>query len=146
MKASLAPSLSQEDFSSIVADALATLPPGGRHALAFRLFESASAGRLVAAIAEQCAELYTLVTVAQEVHESLKAKSPRHKAWQRIVEMLARLEHKTEATILKENLLLGLFSAGQLAVEEDVERALAEWDRVMGSVCLHRPEAQEAAA
>ena len=146
VKASLARSLSQADFSSIVADALATLPIGGRHALAFRLFESASSGRLVAAIAEQCAEFFTLVTVAQEVHESVKSKSPRHRAWQRIVEVLARLEPKEEETVLKTNLLCGLFSAGQLAVEKDVERALAEWDRVIGSVCLTRSEAQEEVA
>lgn len=146
MKASLAPSLSQEDFSSIVADALAALPAGGRHALAFRLFESASAGRLVAAVAEQCAELYTLVTVAQEVHESVKSKSPRHKTWQRIVDVLARLEPENEDTVLKTNLLCGLFSTGQLAVEADVERALAEWDRAIGSVCFPRSEAGEEAA
>src|SRR5215469_7574475 len=88
IKASLAHSLSQEDFSSIVADALAALPTGGRHALAFRLFESASAGRLVAAIAEQCAELYALVSIAQGIHESVKSKSPRHRTWQRIVVVL----------------------------------------------------------
>jgi hypothetical protein len=146
MKASLAPSLSQADFSSIVADALATLPAGGRHALAFRLFDSACAGRLVAAIAEQCAEFYTLMTVAQEVHESVKSKSPRHRTWQRIVEMLARLEPEKEDTVLKTNLLSGLFSAGQLAVEADVDRALAEWDRVIGSVRFPRFEAREEAA
>ena len=141
MKASLAPSLSQEDFSSIVADVLAALPAGGRHALVFRLFESASAGRLVAAIAEQCAELYTLVTVGQGIHESVQLKSPRHRTWHRIVDVLARLEPEREDTDLKTNLLCGLFSAGQLAVETDVERALAGWDRVIGSVSFPRSEA-----
>jgi MoxR-like ATPase len=146
MKASLAPSLSQEAFSSIVADALAALPAGGRHALAFRLFESASAGRLVAAIAEQCAEFYTLVAVGQDVHENISANSPRHRVWQRVVKVLARLEPAKDETVLKENLLCGLFSAGQLAVEEDVDRALAEWDRVIGPVCFPRSEAEEEAA
>jgi MoxR-like ATPase len=146
MKASLARSLSQEDFSSIVADALAALPDGGRHALAFRLFNSASAGRLVAAIAEQCAELYTLVTVAQEVHESVRSNSPRHRVWQEVVKELAGLEASKEDTVLKTNLLCGLFSTGQLAVVKDVENALAEWDRVVVSVCFSRAEAREAAA
>jgi hypothetical protein len=136
MKASLAPSLPQEDFSSVVADALAALPAGARHALAFRLFESASAGRLVAAIAEQCAELYTLVTVAQAIHENVNSKSPRHKTWQHIVEVLARLEPDTETTVLKTNLLCGLFSSNQLAGEDYVDHALAEWDRVMSTVAL----------
>jgi MoxR-like ATPase len=143
IKACLAPSLSREDFSSIVADALAALPAGGRHALAFRLFESASAGRLVAAIAEQCADLYTLVTVEQEIHESVESKSPRHMTWQQIVGVLARLDHDREDTILKTNLLCGLFSTGQLAVEADVERALAEWDRVNGSISFPRSEARK---
>jgi hypothetical protein len=138
MKASLAPSLSQGDFSSVVADALAALPVGARHALAFRLFESSSAGRLVAAIAEQCAELYTLVTVAQGVHESVKSKSPRHKTWQHVVDVLARLEPETETTALKTNLLCGLFSTNQLAVADDVDRALAEWDQAMSTVGLPR--------
>jgi MoxR-like ATPase len=146
MKASLAPSLSQEDFSSIVADALAALPTGGRHALAFRLFESASAGRLVAAIAEQCAELYALVTVAQDVHESVGSRSTRHRTWQRIEGVLARLDPERKETVLKTNLLCGLFSTGQLTVEEEVERTLAEWERVSESVCLPRPEAGEEAA
>jgi MoxR-like ATPase len=146
MKASLAPSLSQEDFSSIVADALATLSPGSRHALAFRLFESASAGRLVAAIAEQCAELYTLVTTAQGINESVSATSQRRKTWQRVVDVLARLEPDKEDTILKTNLLCGLFSAEQLATAKDADRAVSEWDRVIGSVCFPRPEAREDAA
>jgi hypothetical protein len=146
MKASLAPSLSQADFSAIVADALAALPAGGRHALAFRLFESASAGRLVAAIAEQCAELYTLVTAAHGINESVSAMSPRRRTWERIVKVLARLKPEKEDTVLKTNLLCGLFSAEQLAVEKDVERALAEWDRVIDSVCFPRSGARGEAA
>jgi MoxR-like ATPase len=146
IKASLAPSLSQEDFSSIVADALAALPVGARHALAFRLFESESAGRLVAAIAEQCADLYTLVTTAQGVHESVSAMSQRRRTWQRVVDVLARLEPDKEDTVLKTNLLCGLFSAGHLAVVKDVEHAVAEWDRVIGSVCFPRSGAREEAA
>jgi hypothetical protein len=145
MKASLAPSLSQGDFSSVVADALAALPVGARHALAFRLFESASAGRLVAAIAEQCAELYTLVTAAQGVHESVKSKSPRHKTWQHIVDVVARLDPETETTVLKTNLLCGLFSTNQLAVEDDVDHALAEWERVIITVGLPLFQEQEVA-
>ncbi len=136
VKASLTPSLSQADFSSVIADALASLPPGGRHALALRIFESASAGRLVAAVAEQCAELFTLVTTSQEVHESVTSKSPRHKTWQHLVEVLARLAPGEEATVLKTNLLCGLFSTDQLSLEQDVDCALAEWERVFGSVSL----------
>jgi len=136
MKASVAESISASDFSSIVADALAALPLGGRHALAFRLFESASASRLVAAVAEQCAELYAMVATAQEVHESVGSKSVRHRVWQRIVKILAQLAPDLAETVLKTNLLCGLFSSNQLAVEEDVDRALEAWDRVNDGLWL----------
>ena len=92
--------------------------------------ESAAASRLVAAVAEQCAELYTIAATAQEVHESVGSKSVRHCVWQRIVQTLARLAPDVEETVLKTNLLCGLFSSNQLAVEEDVDRALEAWDRV----------------
>jgi MoxR-like ATPase len=143
MKASAAESISAADFSSIVADALAALPVGARHALAFRLFESASASRLVAAVAEQCAELYTIVATAQAVHESVPSKSVRHCVWQRVVKLLAQLAPDLEETILKTNLLCGLFNSNQLAVEEDVDRALEAWERVSGELCL--PGRQEEA-
>jgi MoxR-like ATPase len=136
MKASAAEFISATDFSSIVADALAALPPGGRHALAFNLFQSTSASRLVAAVAEQCAEVYTMVATAQEVHESVASKSVRHCVWQRIVKTLARLAPDVEETVLKTNLLCGLFSSNQLAVEEDVDRAIEVWDRVNDGLWL----------
>jgi MoxR-like ATPase len=136
MKAGAAGSISASDFSSIVADALAALPPGGRHALAFGLFESAAASRLVAAVAEQCAELYAIVATAQEVHESVASKSVRHCVWQHIVKILARLAPDVEETILKTNLLCGLFAANQLAIEEDVDRAIDAWERVNSTLWL----------
>jgi MoxR-like ATPase len=145
-KAIAAESISAADFSSIVADALAALPVGARHALAFRLFESASASRLVAAVAEQCAELYTMVATAQAVHESITSKSVRHCVWQRVVQILARLAPDLEETVLKTNLLCGLFNSNQLAVEEDVDRVLEAWERVSGEFCLPgRPEETSAA-
>ena len=130
MKASAVESISDSDFSSIVADALAALPPGGRHALAFSLFESVSASRLVAAVAEQCAELYAMVATAQEVHENIESRSIRHRVWQHIVKILARLAPDLRETVLKTHLLCGLFSSNQFAVEEDVDRALAAWKSV----------------
>jgi MoxR-like ATPase len=146
MKASAAESISASDFSSIVADAIAALPPGGRHALAFGLFESRSASRLVAAVAEQCAALYAMVATAQEVHESVSSKSVRHCVWQRIVKTLARLAPDVEETVLKTNLLCGLFAANQLAIEEDADRALAAWEQVNSALWLPgRQERSQAA-
>ena len=138
MKATKAKLIPATDFSGIVADAIATLPVGGRHALAFSLFESPSASRLVAAVAEQCAELYAIVGTPQEVRESVHAKSVRHRVWQHVVEVLARLDRLDSETALKTNLLCGLFSSNQFAVEADVDHALAEWSRVRSSLALPR--------
>ncbi|MGA2068143.1 MAG: hypothetical protein ABSG86_24440 [Thermoguttaceae bacterium] len=52
LRAAQVTSLSQPEFSGIVADCLASLRPGSRHALATALFESGAAGNLVAAVAE----------------------------------------------------------------------------------------------
>ncbi len=136
MKASALESISASDFSSIVADALAALPPGGRHALAFNLFESDAASRLVAAVAEQCAELYTMIATAQEVHESVGSRSVRHRIWQHIVKILAQLAPDVQETVLKSNLLCGLFSSDQLAVEEDADRAIEAWEQANSALCL----------
>ncbi len=84
LRASRIAALTAVSFSSVVADALTSLPPGGRQALAAHLFEFGSAGNLVAAIAEQCAELYLAVCTAQDVHESVPARSARYEVWKRI--------------------------------------------------------------
>jgi hypothetical protein len=110
-----------------VADALAALPPGGRHALAFELFTTAAAGRLVAAVAEQCGQLYALVAAPQAVGENVMAGSLRHRVWQHTVAVLARLDASDPDTVPATNLLAGLFAAGEVATEKDVDRALAAW-------------------
>jgi hypothetical protein len=146
MKACAAESISAADFSSIVAGALAALPMGGRHALAFHLFASASASRLVAAVAEQCAELYAMIATAQEVHESVGSSSVRHRVWQHIIKILAQLAPDVEETVLKTNLLGGLFSSNQLAVEGDVDRAIEAWEQVNGVLWLAGQQERRKAA
>jgi MoxR-like ATPase len=146
MKASVAESISASDFSSIVADALAALPPGGRHALAFSLLESAAASRLVAAVAEQCAELYAIASTAHQVLERVSAKCVRHRVWQRIVKILAQLAPDLEATVLKTNLLCGLFTSNQLAVEEDADRAVEAWEQVHSELWLPGQQERSKAA
>jgi len=116
-------------MSGVVADALASLPPGARHALAAVLFESGGAARLVAAVAEQCAQLYALVATPQDVHETVASGSTRLGVWKRVVATLARHDPAAPETPLVSNLLSGLFAAGELAVPEDVERALGAWRR-----------------
>ncbi len=126
--------LSPSEFSSIVADCLASLRPGGRHALAAAMFESAAADKLVAAVAQQCGQLYGLVAAPQSIHETVMANSSRHQVWQRIVAALARLNPKDLETTLTTNLLVGLFAAGELSTEADVDRALAAWHEARGQI------------
>lgn len=47
--------------------------------------------------------------------------------WKRIVAVLARLDAREPETTLASNLLTGLFGAGQLATEADVDGTLATW-------------------
>jgi MoxR-like ATPase len=120
------PALPPADFSTVVADSLAMLPPGARHALALELFASGAADRLVAAVAEQCARLYTVVASPQELIESVQARGVRHQVWQKVVATLAKMDREDD-TPLATNLLVGLFAAGELATEVDVDRVLAAW-------------------
>jgi len=64
---------------------VAALPPGARHALAAELFAGEAAGRLVAAVAEQCARLYAVVATPQDVQERVPANGVRHRVWQQVV-------------------------------------------------------------
>jgi MoxR-like ATPase len=131
-----AQSLSKSDFSTIMADTLAQLPLGARHALATELFASDSAGRLIAAVADQCADLYATVITPQPVNESVAADSTRHRVWKRIVSRLAELPCKTASTAMATNLLAGLFAAHALAMPEDADKVLASWSaarQVLGS-------------
>jgi MoxR-like ATPase len=127
LRAARLAALSEADFSGLVADALASLPPGGRHALAAALFESGAAGRLVAAVAEQCAGLYAVAATPHAIKETVDGNSARHRVWQRVVAALARLDPDRPEGVLTANLLAGLFARNQLGTEADVERALAAW-------------------
>jgi hypothetical protein len=127
LRAAQVTSLSEADFSGIVANALAELPIGSRHALAATLFESGAAGRLVAAVAEQCAQFYAVAATIQPIHESVASISYRHQVWQRIVTVLARIDPSQPEGILTSNLLAGLFAQNRLGTEADVERVLKDW-------------------
>lgn len=131
--------LAPADFSAVVADALASLPPGGRHALAFELFQTGAAGRLVAAVAEQCAQLYALVASPQELAEHASVGQGRHRTWQHLLAVLAKLDAADPDTVPATNLLVGLFAARQLAAEKDVGSALASWQEARTRAGGHRP-------
>jgi hypothetical protein len=120
-------SLGKREFSTVVSDCLAALPPGARHALAAHLFESAAAGRLVAAIAEQAAEWYAVTATPQNLNESVQAGGPRHQVWKRVLCLLSRLDPSEPETPCATNLLVGLFASNELTAEADPARVLDAW-------------------
>jgi len=134
LRATRIANLSSPEFSGLVADCLASLRPGGRHALATALFESGAAGNLVAAVAEQCGQLYGLAVTPQNLQETVMANSTRHRLWQYVVAVLARLASDDPETTFASNLLVGLFAAGELSVEADVDQTLEAWQRARNQV------------
>lgn len=127
-------SLGRSEFSTIVADCLAALPSGARHALAADLFESGGAGRLLAAVAEQAAEWYSMVAMPQEIRQTVVAGGPHHRVWQRVVERLAALDKFAPQTAPTTNLLVGLYGRGDLACEGDVDAALNSWNQARAAI------------
>jgi MoxR-like ATPase len=143
-------SLAREDFSAIVADGLSSLPNGGRHAFAAWLFEHGHVERLVAAVAEQCAQLYSLVCIRQQVNETVMNGSARASTWGALSTFLARRPAGSPVRHLDgprgideswqiENLLVGLFVSRELTVPEDAARALEAWRNVRGLIAGRRP-------
>jgi MoxR-like ATPase len=127
MLATRIPKLKKSEFSGVITDCLTQLPAGARHALAAELFESGSAGRLVAAVASQCAELYEPIATPHEIRETVQANGSRHRIWQQVVRKLSALEPENSETAPATNLLTGLFAAGEFADEADVDGMLARW-------------------
>ena len=119
--------LKKSEFSGVITDCLTQLPAGARHALAAELFESGSAGRLVAAAASQCAEWYAPIAAPHEIRETVQANGSRHRIWQQVVRKLSELDPGSSETAPATNLLTGLFAAGEFAVEADVDTVLACW-------------------
>jgi MoxR-like ATPase len=119
--------LKKSEFSEVITDCLTQLPAGARHAVAAELFESGSAGRLVAAAASQCAEWYAPIAAPTEIRETVHANGIRHRIWQRVVRRVSELDPASTETAPATNLLTGLFAAGQFALENDVDCVLAQW-------------------
>jgi hypothetical protein len=127
-------SLDKQEFSTVVSDCLAALAPGARHALAAHLFESAAAGRLVAAVAEQAAEWYAVAATPQNIRLTVHSGGPRHKVWRKVVALLAGLDKDDPDAPFAANLLAGLFAANELANEADAGRALMGWQRARRAI------------
>ncbi|MFZ9967689.1 MAG: AAA family ATPase [Steroidobacteraceae bacterium] len=117
--------LAKSELSSVVADALATLAPGARAAAAIYLFESNALGRLNAAVAEQAADLYRDALVAHRFSETIQNSSTRYRTWNRLKELLAKLDPDKPREVLCANALAAAFGSKVLGKPEDVDAALA---------------------
>jgi MoxR-like ATPase len=124
------PSLSAAELSAYIADGLAEAPIGGRHALAEFIMRSPALPRLNAAVAEQVAELYRLVAMAQDIKQTVAVSSAPSKTWDAIVLVLARQPERDDESRAIANLLCGLFAKGDLATGADVEAAHGSWTSV----------------
>jgi len=122
--------LEKNELSSIVADSIASLPPGGQHALATWVLDNGVAGRLVAAVAEQCGALAATALVSKGADERVHARSTRHDLWKYMTRQLGRLPKKSKDTPLLTNLLIALFVSDDLATESDVDKVFESWRSV----------------
>jgi hypothetical protein len=138
IRAAAMPQLSLHERSAYVADALAHLPAGGRHALAHWLVEQGLAAGLMTAVADQCGELYALVASRQDVATKLSSSSQAYKAWRSIMAAIEEHDGAHADHDLLGNLLAGLFATGQLVRPIDTDAILASW-KELRTLLAERP-------
>ena len=119
--------LKKPEFSVVVADALAQLPSGAAAALVVHLFETGAAGRLAAAVAEQAAEIYRDIATPLRFSLTLHASHPRYAAWQRLKDILSRLDPADHRAHLCANALVALYARERLVTPEATEAAFQEF-------------------
>lgn len=120
-----ATALPRAEFSDVVADAMAQLPPGSREAAIAHLFETGAVGRLSAAVAAQAGEVYRDLATPVRFSESLHAATARHRTWARIKDLLSHLDPGVPRAHLHANAMAALFAKQALATPDDAERAFA---------------------
>jgi hypothetical protein len=115
--------------SACVADALGSLPPGARHALAFHL-ASRETAQVSASVGEQIADLYSQVAIKQQVNETLARFGPKFETTRRIDAFLARPPDDAEKDLgFLTNLLISQWESGALRGPADVDAIVASWVR-----------------
>ena len=123
-----ATSLPKSEFSRVVADTLAELPPGAREAGVIHLFETGSVGRLVASVASDAGETYSAIAAPKPFSETVHASQPRLQIWKRITTLLAKLNPADTRAHLQANALASLFARKALHSPEDAERAFRQFE------------------
>jgi len=115
--------------SACVADALGSLPPGARHALAFHL-ASRETAQVSASVGEQIADLYSQVAIKQQVNETLARFGPKFETTRRIDAFLARPPDDAARDLgFLTNLLISQWKAGSLSGPADVDAIVTSWVR-----------------
>ena len=141
-------SLSSIELSAHVADALASVGLGGRHAFATFVIGSPAAGRLNAAIAEQVADLHAATVVAQSVDETVPRSDPKFVVWNAIVSNLAShpsLAANSSSAGVLANLLLSSCRSGLLKAGTEVLPLIESW-LAIDALCAPHKEVRRAAA
>ena len=134
------PSLPRGEFSGVVADVLALLGPGAREASVIHLFETGAVGRLAAAVAEQAGAIYREIATPVAFSEGMHASQPRYRAWQRLKNLLSKLDPEKPRDHLQANAMATLFRKKELTTEDQAERAFyafAEADRRLRGETSH---------
>ena len=115
--------LRKMDFSGVVAEALARLPAGAREAAVVHVFETGAVGRLTAAVAEQAARIYAHVATPLELNMPMHASRPEYRAWQRIKDILSRLDPADPREHLCANALASCYSRKEILNPDAAETA-----------------------
>lgn len=124
--------LAKGDFSTIVADVLSQIEPGAREAAVVHLFESNAVGRLNAAIAEQVAEIYADIATPINFTETVHASRSRFATWNRIKDILSRLDPENERSHLAANALASCFARKHLDHPDEADAAFSAWSQTDG--------------
>lgn len=120
------PALPPVEFSAIVADGLAGVPDGGRHAIACHLFERGQADRLLAAVAEQVASYYSQAAVGQTAYAKVRipASCP---VWSAMGILFGQLPKRQRTARLLRNVLIALYESAQIKRADEVGEVWTSW-------------------
>lgn len=117
------PGLDRGAFSGVVADVLAGLRPGAREAVAAHLFESGAVGRLNAAIADQTGMIYGRIASPTKLNRMVQAASADYRTWQRIKDLMSRLDPAEGRAHLCANMLAACYGADELKTPDSAQAA-----------------------
>ena len=122
-----APRLSRAEFSGLVADSFAAVPPGARAAVALHLFGTGAVGRLHAAVAEQVGALHAHIARSPIIAETMAPGGRRFSAWKHVRQLLAKLDPAKPDDQLTANVLAQAFAAGDIKSADGADAVLAAW-------------------